>query len=58
MVGEIVTICIIKEVWGLSSFILLLIWEMGSFKGVLWFIATEKCLRRPVELTRSEIKGI
>lgn len=42
VVGESVSIRIIREVWGLSSSILLLfIWDMGSFKGVLWFVAIE-----------------
>lgn len=46
VVGEIVSICTTtREVWGLSSSILLLlIWDMGSFKGVLWFVAIQKCL--------------
>jgi hypothetical protein len=42
VVGEIVSICIIRIVWGLSfSILLLLIWDMGSFKGVFWCVAIE-----------------
>jgi hypothetical protein len=57
VVGETIGICITREVWGLSlSMLLLLIWDMGFFKGVLWSVAIEKCLGRPMELTGSEIK--
>ncbi len=42
VVGESVSICIIRKVWGLfSSILLLLIWDMGSFKGVLGLVAIE-----------------
>jgi hypothetical protein len=32
--------------------------DMGSFKGVLWFVAIEKCLGRLVELSKSEIRRV
>jgi len=31
---------------------------MGSFKGVMWFIAIEKCPRILMEVIKSEIKKI
>jgi hypothetical protein len=30
--------------------------KLGSFKGVMWFVTIEKCPRRLVEVSKSEIK--
>jgi hypothetical protein len=55
-VSEIVLYMCHKWSWKLSFFVLLLIWGVGSFMGILWFISIRIWLVRLTEFIESEIR--
>jgi hypothetical protein len=55
MLVKLFCICVTSEVWEFI-FSMLLIWGVGSFMGVLWYVVIRKWLVKPMELTENEIR--